>query len=50
MKAMDKTVTYLAPEDLQRLAKNEYFDGPNNFSEAFSIGLTILSAGNLADY
>jgi hypothetical protein len=47
---MDKTQTYLAPEDLVRVGKNEFFEGPNEVSEAFSIGLTVLSAANLADY
>ncbi len=49
-KAFDKTVTYLAPEDLTRIAKGETFDGPSSTAEAFSIGLSILSAGNLAKY
>jgi hypothetical protein len=49
-KAFDKTVTYLAPEDLTRIAKGETFDGPSANAEAFSIGLSILSAGNLAKY
>jgi len=47
---MDKVATYLAPEDLSRVGKNELFDGPNEVSEAFSIGLTVLSAANLTDY
>lgn len=49
-KAFDKTPTYLSPEDLARIAKGEVVDAPSDESEAFSIGLTILSAGNLADY
>lgn len=28
-KTMDKVATYLAPEDLARISKNELFDGPN---------------------
>lgn len=47
---MDKVTTYLAPEDLSRVGKNELFDGPNEVSEAFSAGLTVLSAANLTDY
>ena len=27
-KAMDKEVTYIAPEDLERISRNELFDGP----------------------
>lgn len=49
-KSYDKTVTYLAPEDFIKIAKGETFDSPTNASEAFSIGLSILSAGNLAKY
>jgi hypothetical protein len=49
-KAYDKVVTYLAPEDLAKIPKGETLDGPSNASEAFSIGLSILSAGNLAKY
>lgn len=49
-KAFDKTVTYLAPEDLTRISKGETFDGPSSTAEAFSIGLSILSAGNLTKY
>lgn len=49
-KSYDKTVTYLAPEDFIKIAKGDTFDGPSDASEAFSIGLSILSAGNLAKY
>lgn len=49
-KALDKTHTYIAPEDLARLSRGEFFDGPSDISEAFSIGLSALSAANLADY
>jgi serine/threonine protein kinase len=49
-KAFDKVPTYLAPEDLASIAKGETIDIPSDPSEAFSIGLTVLSAGNLADY
>lgn len=31
-KTMDKIPTYLAPEDLVRVGKNEFFDGPNEVS------------------
>jgi len=49
-KAMDKVSTYLSPEDLARIGKSELFDGPNEVSEAFSIGFSVLSAANLSDY
>jgi serine/threonine protein kinase len=49
-KSFDKTPTYLAPEDLEKIAKGESVGIPSDPSEAFSIGLTVLSAGNLADY
>jgi hypothetical protein len=49
-KSFDKTLTYLAPEDLDKLQRGEAVDAPSENAEAFSIGLTILSAGNLADY
>lgn len=49
-KALDKIPTYLAPEDLEKISKGELSDGPGDVSEAFSIGLTVLSAGNLSDY
>jgi len=31
-KTMDKIATYIAPEDLGRVGKNELFDGPNEVS------------------
>jgi hypothetical protein len=46
-KAMDKEATYLAPEDLERISRNEMFDGPSELSQSFSIGLTALSVGNM---
>lgn len=49
-KSFDKVATYLAPEDLESIKKGETIDIPSNSSEAFSIGLTVLSAANLADY
>lgn len=49
-KAFDKLPTYLAPEDLARLARGETADAPSDAAEAFSIGLSVLSAGNLAKY
>lgn len=49
-KAMDKIATYLAPEDLDRISKNELFDASNEVGEAFSIGLSVLSAGTLSDF
>jgi hypothetical protein len=49
-KSFDKVQTYLSPEDLDKIEKGEAVDAPNGESEAFSIGLSILSAGNLADY
>jgi hypothetical protein len=47
-KSLDKIVTYLAPEDLIKIERGEAFDAPSDASEAFSIGLSILTAGNLA--
>lgn len=47
---MDKIPTYLAPEDLDRISKNELFDASNEVGEAFSIGLSVLSAGTLSDF
>ena len=47
---MDKIPTYLAPEDIDKISKGELSDGPGDISEAFSIGLSVLSAGNLSDY
>lgn len=43
-------MTYLAPEDFIKIAKGDTYETPNDTSEAFSIGLSILSAGNLAKY
>jgi len=43
-------VTYLAPEDLHKLGTAETQQNSSELSEAFSIGLTILSAANLTDY
>ena len=31
-KALDKTHTYIAPDDLHRLARGEFFDGPSDLS------------------
>lgn len=49
-KSFDKTPTYLAPQDLDKLGKGVAQEAPSQVSEAFSIGLTILSCGNLAEY
>ena len=49
-KSLDKTHTYIAPEDLERINRGEFFDGPSDLSESFSIGLSALSVANLADY
>lgn len=49
-KAMDKEPTYLAPEDLERISRNQLFDGPGQLAQAFSMGLTALSVGNLICY
>lgn len=47
---MDKTITYLSPEDLNRIKNGEILDRVSEASEAYSIGLTLLSTANLQEY
>ena len=49
-KTMDKTATYVSPEDLRRISHGEYFEGPSQIAEAFSIGLSVLGTANLNEY
>lgn len=49
-KAMDNEVTYLAPEDMDRMEMGKLEDTGNFHSEVFSIGLSVLSAGMLQDF
>ena len=35
---------------MDRISRNEMFDGPNEFSQSFSVGLTALSVGNMTNY
>lgn len=50
VRSADKTVTFLAPEEMRVAALGSLNHEGREASESFSIGLTLLSMGNLADY
>lgn len=35
---------------MDRISRNEMFDGPSELSQSFSVGLTALSVGNMTNY
>ena len=50
-KSLSDQKTYLAPEEVKALNENEKdFERFEEVAEMFSIGLTLLSVGNVADY